>query len=170
MNILLQFFEGLIYGLEKNRKVSMQLMSWKEKTKLIKYSWVTALPSLPTHIHYLNEEVDHVCVIALHRVHERTLTTFDVLIRKKAPWEKSGDAETVNVNFVMLWNSTGTDHSVDVSSCIKQHSGQTFMATQHSQMERAQTWEQGQSRTGALQWANTYKHIQYAQIQVNSYI
>lgn len=36
MNILLQFFEGLIYKLEKNSKLSMQLVSWKEKTKLIK--------------------------------------------------------------------------------------------------------------------------------------
>lgn len=26
----------------------------------------------------LNEEVDHVCIIALHRMHERTLTTFDI--------------------------------------------------------------------------------------------
>lgn len=40
-------------------------------------------PLLPTQIHYLNEEVDHVCVIALHSMHERTLATFDVLIREK---------------------------------------------------------------------------------------
>lgn len=58
---------------------------------------------LPAHTLYLNEEVDHVCVIALHCVHERTLATFDVLIRrKKAPWEKSVDVETVNVKYVML--------------------------------------------------------------------
>lgn len=34
--MLLKFFEGLIYKLEEKDKLSMQLMGWKEKTRLIK--------------------------------------------------------------------------------------------------------------------------------------
>lgn len=48
---------------------------------------------LATHSHYLNEEVDHVCVIALHRVHEWTLATFNVLIRNKIMEKVSGCRE-----------------------------------------------------------------------------
>lgn len=37
--------------------------------------------------------------------------------------------------------SQGTDRCVDVGSCIQQHFGQIYMATQHSQVQRAQAWE-----------------------------
>lgn len=37
--------------------------------------------------------------------------------------------------------STGTDHCVDISTCIQQHSGQVFLSMLYSQMKGAQTWE-----------------------------
>lgn len=58
--------------------------------------------------------------------------------------DKSQDAQTVKC--VMLWNwvsaSQGTDRCVDVCSCIQQHFGQIYMATQHSQVQGAQAWEE----------------------------
>lgn len=72
-----------------NRKLTSkfipQRMNWTEKTNLIELSHNSSLPTLSqlTYAYYLNEEVDHVCVIALHRMHERTLATFNVLIRSK---------------------------------------------------------------------------------------
>lgn len=84
---------------------------------------VTSLPSLPAHSHYLNEEVDHVCIIALHCMHERSLAAFDILINNKKK-HKSEDAEIVNIKFdaavylAVSQCSTGTDHSIDVSPCV----------------------------------------------------
>lgn len=80
MNILLEFFE---YFVKHFLFLKKKTLEFKRETKL---SLVTIIPPhTHTHSNYLNEEVDHVCIIALHRMHEGTLTTFDILITKKAP-------------------------------------------------------------------------------------
>lgn len=93
---MLQFLKDLIFNPDKIIN-SDELQREAQSDQM----GLTRNHLIPSHSHYLNEEVDHVCVIALHRMHERTLATFNVLIIKKMPWEKSVEAYMVNVTFVI---------------------------------------------------------------------
>lgn len=58
---------------------------------------------MPTHSHYLNEEVNHICVTALYSVHKRTLATFDILSKKRTQCrENLEDTEMVKKMHVMV--------------------------------------------------------------------
>lgn len=58
---------------------------------------LSPLLSVTTKYNYLNEEVDHICIIAFHGMHERTLTTLNVLIRRRIKNDHQHDSQRTKI-------------------------------------------------------------------------